>query len=147
MESKNGSNLQQLTTAYQAYNKHVGDLRLKITEVHTKEQENLQKRITELTDTLKKTSKANHVLMDSFVDRMPNSRNESTVNQAVVEATVTPVGYVYDYVRVAKKKAETYSIPWLLPLLIAILLAMLLISIMAVIKKRQLRRSEARNEI
>lgn len=137
MESKNASNLQQLTSAYQAYNKHVGDLRMKITEVHTKEQENLQKSITGLSDTLKKTSKDNHELMDSFVDRMPNSRNESTVNQKVVEATVTPIGYAYDYIRVAKENAETYSVPWLLPLLIAIALAMILVVLVIWIKKRK----------
>ena len=120
---------------------------MKIAEVHTKEQENLQKNITGLSDTLKKTSKDNHGLMDSFVGRMPNSRNESTVNQEVVEATVTPIDYVYDYVRVAKKNAEPYSIPWLLPLLLAILIAMLLISLMALRKKRQINRYEAQNDI
>ena len=137
MESNNASNLQQLTLAYQAYNKHVGDLRLKITEVHTKEQENLQKRITELTDTLKKTSKANHGLMDSFVDRMPNSRNESTVNQEVVEATVTPIGYSYDYIRVGEKPKQSYTVMWLLPILIVLLLSIVLVALIIWIKNRK----------
>lgn len=75
--------------------------------------------------------------MDSFVDRMPNSRNESTVNQEVVEATVTPITYSYDYIRVQAKKAEGYTVPWLLPLLIALILAMILVSLIIWIKKRK----------
>ena len=137
MESKNASNLQQLTSAYQAYNKHVGDLRMKITEVHTKEQENLQKSITGLSDTLKKTSKDNHELMDSFVDRMPNSRNESTVNQEVVEATVTPIGYSYDYIRVGEKPKQSYAVTWLLPILIVLLLSIVLVALIIWIKNRK----------
>ena len=137
MESKNSSNLGQLNSAYQTYNKHVGDLRMKITEVHTKEQENLQKSITGLSDTLKKTSKDNHGLMDSFVGRMPNSRNESTVNQEVVEATVTPIGYSYDYIRVGEKPKQSDAVPWLLPILIVLLLSIVLVALIIWIQNRK----------
>lgn len=110
---------------------------MKITEVHTKEQENLQKSITGLSDTLKKTSKDNHGLMDSFVGRMPNSRNESTVNHEVVEATVTPIKYSFDYIRVGEKPKQSEAAPWLLPILIVLLLSMVLVALIIWIKNRK----------
>lgn len=139
MESTNSSNLQQLNSAHQTYNQHVGELRMNITEVHSKEQEKLLKSITELSDTLKNTSKLNHGLMDSFVARMPSSRISSTVNQEVVEATVTPVTYAYNYIRGRETGEQRNLNIWLLPLLILIAIAMLLVSLLMWRKKRKLR--------
>lgn len=139
MESKNANNLQKLNSAYQTYNSHVGDLRMNITEVHTKEQENLAKNIAELCKVLKHTSTLNHGLMDSFVSRMPNSRTETSVNEKVVEATVTPVTGSYNYIQGDSGKHRIGTIPWLLPLLILIAIAMIVVTVRLRVHKARTR--------
>lgn len=42
--------------------------------------------------------------MDSFVTRMPNSRQRSSVNQRVISNTVQPVTYSYEYVRIEPRQ-------------------------------------------
>lgn len=99
LTSNNANNLLLLNSAYRDYNMYIGDLRMNVYDVHTREQDILATSIAGLSDTLTYTSTQNHELMDSFVSRMPNSRLNSTVNQMVVEGTVSPVTYSYNYIR------------------------------------------------
>lgn len=92
-------NLAKLNEIYFEYNRYIGELRQKIHETYSTEHGNLKDSLDELNTTLEETSKVNHALLDSFVSRMPNSRQESTVNQKSVEGTIYPVTYSLDYIR------------------------------------------------
>ena len=100
----NAENREQMHTIYEGYNDYVNELRTEITDVHEREQKNLAVNIGELTDVLTETSVENHSIMDSFVTRMPNSRQRSSVNQRVISNTVQPVTYSYEYVRTNPKQ-------------------------------------------
>ncbi len=105
-KSNDMENLNTLNKAYGIYNSHVGELRQNICDVHGREQEILANSILGLSDTLIATSGRNHELMDSFATRMPNSRVNSTVNAKVVEDTIQPVAYTFDYIRNMKTKVD-----------------------------------------
>ena len=88
-----------MSTIYEEYNGYVSDMRDEIIAVHDAEQQNLATNIGAMTDVLVATSNENHELMDSFVSKMPNSRDRTSVNQNVVNNTVQPIAYSYDYMR------------------------------------------------
>ena len=139
LESNNVKNMMLLNSVYQGYNSYVVDLRKNIFDVHNREQENLSVGITDLSNTLNQTSVMNHGLMDSFATRMPNSRTDSTVNQQVVENTVTPVTYSYDYIRSnSTTNLEKYD-QIVIGMIIVISIAILMVLLILWLKSRNLK--------
>lgn len=121
MESANNNNLSVLNELYMENTKYVSDLTVTVHEIHEREQEALSKSIDELEDTMKKTSKSNHSIMNSFVSRMPNSRKDSSVNDNVVETTIEPITYSNSYLRdkeTAKKNDYNKWFIWTFALLL-----------------------------
>ena len=143
LQASEASNLAKLNSIYIDYNTHIVDLRQKIYENYNTEHNNLSGSLAELSSTLAGTSAENHALLDSFVSRMPNSRQASTVNLKIVEETVTPVSYSLNYIRNVEE-FDVSGVAEQLGLIMGVLLLAVLVELILLLRQRQ--RAKKREE-
>lgn len=127
----------QMTKAFNKYSTQVFDLRQDLTEQYDKEHKSVQDLVSALVTTKNATFKENKDVMSTFINKMPNSKANASVNNRLVEFISQPVALAESGISDAEKDDFKGMIPY-----ICLILSVLVLIVVGIISYRGMKKDD-----